>query len=37
MLYNILKELEGDPYFIPLAAIFAVLLLARLVGQRQAF
>jgi hypothetical protein len=34
MLTSILNELEHDPHFLPLAAIFAVILLARFVGQR---
>jgi hypothetical protein len=37
MLPNILNELEGDPYFLPLAGIFAVILVARLLGQRRTF
>jgi hypothetical protein len=37
MLVYILRELEGDPYFLPLAAIFAVLVVARLTGQRWTF
>jgi hypothetical protein len=37
MLSHILRELEGDPYFLPLAAIFAVLVIARLVGQNRTF
>jgi hypothetical protein len=37
MLSHILSELERDPYFLPLAAIFAVLVVARFVGQRRTF
>jgi hypothetical protein len=37
MLPNILSELKGDPYFLPLAGIFAVIVLARLLGQSRTF
>jgi hypothetical protein len=37
MLTSILRELERDPYFLPLAAIFAVIVVARLVGGRRTF
>jgi hypothetical protein len=37
MLSNILSELAADPYFLPLAAIFAVIVVARLVGQSRTF
>ncbi len=37
MLSNILSELKGDPYFLPLAAIFAVIVVARLASERRTF
>jgi hypothetical protein len=37
MLSNFLSELKGDPYFLPLAAILAVIVVARLLGQRRVF
>jgi hypothetical protein len=37
MVSDILRDLAGDPYFLPLAAIFAVIVIARLVGQGRAY
>jgi hypothetical protein len=37
MVFHILNELAADPSFLPLAAIFAVIVLARLVGQKRTF
>lgn len=37
MVSHILHELERDPYFLPLAAIFAVIVVARLMGHRRTF
>jgi hypothetical protein len=37
MVSHILRELQSDPYFLPLAAIFAVIVVARLLGQRRTF
>jgi hypothetical protein len=37
MLSHMLNELAGDPYFLPLAAIFAVIVVARLASQRRTF
>ena len=37
MLSNILNELAGDPYFLPLAAVFAVIVVGRLLSQRRTF
>jgi hypothetical protein len=33
MLSNILNDLSRDPYFLPLAAILAVIVVARLAGE----
>ena len=35
MLTNFFNDLARDPYFVPLAAIFAVIFVARLVGERR--
>ena len=35
MLSTLINDLGRDPYFTPLAAIFAVLFVARLVGERR--
>jgi hypothetical protein len=37
MLADILNQLKGDPHFLPLAAILAVIVIARLVGQGRKF
>jgi hypothetical protein len=35
MISDVFRDLARDPYFLPLAAIFAVIFLARLVGERR--
>jgi hypothetical protein len=37
MLTHFLSELQRDPLFYPLAAIFAVIVVARLAGERRVF
>jgi hypothetical protein len=37
MISHLLNELAADPSFLPLAAIFAVIVLARLLGQKRTF
>jgi hypothetical protein len=37
MVSHILFELERDPYFLPLAGIFAVIVVARLLSHRRTF
>jgi hypothetical protein len=37
MVSQILDELQRDPHFLPLAAIFAVIVVARLLGSRRTF
>jgi hypothetical protein len=35
MLSDFLRQLDGDPYFFPLAAILAVIVIARLAGEHR--
>jgi hypothetical protein len=37
MLSQFLRELQHEPYFMPLAAILAVIVAARVFGQRRTF
>jgi hypothetical protein len=37
MLSHLFSELQGDPCFLPLAAILVVIVVARLVGQSRTF
>jgi hypothetical protein len=37
MLSHFLRELQHEPYFLPLAAILAALVVARVFGQRRPF